>query len=830
MARHAMVEARCGHHLTSRIPKAIFGKPTMSKSCNLRKNSEIIFVALVLLMMASVCPARAQTIVNLQQLTQDLDLQQRLYRDVQLEVTVCAASRPKVGVLIVQDGSGVELLDVGNLGQEIHPGERIRLQGHHCLLRKRDTGIEISAEPVVNNDGVHNQRSLQGEATLKAGQNQIRLDCFNSIQNFNLNVTYWVSNGPPQDFSTSNFWHAVVDDSGRTNFLPGLRAECYEGDYWQAIPEISLLEPTRTGTVASFDIGFRTRDEMVAIRYDGYFNVPDDGKYLFRVHSRDGSILWLGKPELPILHIGKTNLPEASRGYYAEQMNSLLERRWITLEGHVNAVSKTAEGLELELGPDRDMVRVWVADAAGLDVSPLRNARVKVTGIGRGVLTSDHRIVLGKVFVASSKEIALIEKASDREPSVPIASIGQVRSLSLEDARHALPVRIQGVVTEVINYKAGRGLVLQDDMRGIYVNAFAASNISSALGQFLEVEGHTATGYFAPVINADKITYLGEGRLPEPAHPSWAELLNGSMDSQWTELNGLVTDVKSNVVTLLLPEGRLDVRMDGHKESELKSYEKNFVHICGVLGASWNAANREVQVGYVKMRNATVSIDASAPTDPFDAIVKTPRDLLRFDPQATAFRRVKVRGTIVYADATQVFLEQDGAGLRLLPADKTEVHPGDLVEAVGYPEIGRTALTLREVILRKTGEIPLPTANKLNNSELTQQGLDSTRVRITGQLLGWHPEQRTLVLEMQSGAHLYFARLPQAESLSLRIGSQLALDGVYVSQGQNLWTGARADFFELLLNSSEDIVVISQAPWWTLKRLLIFVHTHPIAC
>jgi signal transduction histidine kinase len=130
---------------------------------------------------------------------------------------------------------------------------------------------------------------------------------------------------------------------------------------------------------------------------------------------------------------------------------------------------------------------------------------------------------------------------------------------------------------------------------------------------------------------------------------------------------------------------------------------------------------------------------------------------------------------------------------------------------------------LREVILRKTGEMPLPAANKLSNSQLTQAGLDSTRVRITGRLLGWHYEQRTLVLEMQSDEHLYFARLANADSPSLRIGSQLALDGVYVSQGQNLWTGARADFFELLLNSSEDIVVLLQPPWWTLKRLMIFV-------
>ena len=456
----------------------------------------------------------------------------------------------------------------------------------------------------------------------------------------------------------------------------------------------------------------------------------------------------------------------------------------------------------------------------------MRNARVKVAGVGRAALTADRRLVLGKMFTASAREIQFVEEAPGSKSASPITSISQVQGLPIEAARRALPVRLRGVVTDAKNSVYDRWMSFQDDSRGIFVSLTLVTNIAPAFGEFWEVQGHSSAGDFAPVVIADKMTLLGAGRLPEPVRPTWTELLNGSKDVQWAELQGLVTDVQSNRVTLLLPEGRLEVQMDGYDQAELSPFQKTIASIRGVLYAVWNAETREVHVGGVRMRNATISVDTSAPADPFDAVVKTPRELLLFDAQATAFRRVKVRGQIIYADATQVFLQEDGAGLRLLPAGKTEVHPGDLVEAAGYPDIGRPALLLREVLLHKTGIAPLPEPRKqLTDSELTRENLDSTRVSVEGKLLGWHLEQGVPVLEMQSGSHLYLARLAPGEraELSLRTGSRLALKGVYVASSHNSHPGVEAESFELLLNSPADISVLSQPTWWTLQRMLILV-------
>jgi len=770
--------------------------------------------------------ANAQVIRNLRQLARASDSPQPITRDVDLEVTVCAASRPKVGVLIVQDETGVELLQVGDFKRDLHPGDQISIRHESCLLRKREMGVELSAVPVARNDGLHSWSRETGEATLAAGMIPLRVEWFNYWRSFGLDVSWGTSNEPPNSVQASNLWHAVLTESGETNFLRGLQAECYEGT-WQTIPDFNLLEPTKTTLVTNFDLSVRSRDERVGIRFSGFLNVPSDGRYQFAIWSDDGSILFLGDPNVHLVTLGHTNAPTAQLSKLSgDDFNHLDNARWTEVEGRVSFVSQTGEGLKFDLGTDRHVLAVRVADATGLNLSALINARVQVTGIGRTAMTVSQTPVLGKLFAVSAKSIVFVEQpTAPNEPRVPITSVSQVQGLPIEHARQALPVRIRGTVTGATITTRERWMSFQDDTRGIFVRLSAISNAAPAVGELWEIEGQSAAGDFAPIVDATQATRLGEGLLPPPVKPTWTELLNGSRDVQWAELNGLVTDVHSNSMTLHLPEGRLDVELEGYFEPELKPFLKAVVRIRGVLYAAWDATTREVRVGRVMMRNSAVSVDVPAPADPFDAALRTPRELLLFDAQASAFRPVKVRGQIVYADSTQLFLQTEGTGLRLLPMEKTDSRPGDLVEVVGYPNIGRLELLLRETLVKKVGEAPLPPAKILSESSLTQGNLNATRVRVDGKLLGWHTEEGGPVLEMQSDAGLFLARIASGRTtpLALRAGSRLALEGIYVGRGNGQSPSVDSESFELLLNSPADITVLSQPSWWTLPRLLALV-------
>lgn len=779
-------------------------------------------------------PEGPVVITNLLQLSASLNpTNTHVYGDLHLEVLVCAASRPKIGVFIVQDATSVEVLELDTPKEKILPGDRIRIEGRRCLLRRRDFGIEISTPPAVDNDGLH-ERTTNGEVTLKSGLIPLRLDWFNCVRVSLLELSCREPNGQMLDISKSIFYRPAP--SRGTNLLPGLRATCYEGvGYWENVPDFRLLPPTKTEITTNIDPAIRTRDEMVGIRFSGYFNVPADGTYNLQLHSDDGSLLFLGDPGLSVVKLGSADVPSAGSSIIDRPLASLAERPWMRVEGRVSFISQTGEGLEFELHSERNSIRVKLVDSGDLDPTRLLNAYVRVTGVGCGVLTTDGRRVLGQLVAASTNELTILEQNPGNSKLPPTLDTAlQVQSLRLDDAKRGLPVRIRGVVTSV-SPPLQHWISIQDDERGIFIECISVSNAAPKLGELWEVSGHTGAGDFAPIVMAEALHYLGPGRMPGPLRPKWNELNDGGMDAQWVEFGGLVTEIQTNMqptqtnmmMTLLLPEGHLDVQMEGYYASDLKQFQNAVVRIRGTLYAVWDATTHEVQVGQILMRNAIVNVDIAAPADPFDAATKTPSELYLFDAQATGFQRIKIQGQAICIETKRIFLMDRGQGLQILLAgtNTANLRAGDTVEAVGYPDISGPSPLLREAIVRKTGGGTLPAPTPLTEDELTGTGLDSTRVKVTGELLECHFEPGTWVLEMQSGRYLFFARVPLrpgSGDYSLRAGSHLALSGVYVREGDpQRETGAES--FYLLLNSPADITVLSQPSWWTLQRLLIVV-------
>ena len=757
------------------------------------------------------------TITNLAQLTSSLALQSRLSCNVRLEGIVCAASKPSLGVLVMQDDTGVELLELGCRPEQFTPGDRIRIEGNCALLRRRDLGTQISAAPVVDNDGLHPLQLRTGKVVLKAGRVPLEVDWFNRMYGFGLDVSLMQSNGQPQAISDSALSHLAAQSSrGDTNLLPGLQVEAYEDD-WVQVPDFDLLTPVKTGITTNFSLPFRPRDELVGLRFTGFFNAPKNGTYTFSLTSDDGSLLFIGPPEVPVQKLGTAEVRTAAAGWVSQPMNQLEERRWLSVEGRVSSVSRKGQGLELELSSGADSLSLGVADADGLDPAVLMNSRVRAVGVGRAALSASGRLILGRLCVSSGKDIQRLPSEGGPANPLPLVVISHVQELPVEEAARQLPVRVRGVVTAANH--AEHWFSLQDDTRGIFVEC-SLSNSFPRSGEFWEVIGHTAPGNFAPEIVAEKMEQLGRGTMPEPARPGWNELANGSMDAQWVEFRGVVSDVQSNRLTFLLPDGTLEATMENHIEADLKQYLHAVVRVRGTLFAIWNAGTREVQFGSVLMRNATVSMEVPPPANPFDAPVKSARDLLRFDVQAAAFSPVKVRAQVLCADAQTIFAMDEGAGLRVQAADAPALRPGDWFEAVGYPEISGPSPQLRYAVVRQSGTGSLPKPNVLAESDWMGKGLDSTLVAVEGSLVEMHSEQGSAVLEMKSNGHLFVARLqPGTPQLSPRPGSRLRLTGVYVQTGGQRRPPNQAESFELLLNSAADISVLSQPSWWTLKRL-----------
>ena len=786
-----------------------------------RRPAPRLLTVLVLLLLLRPHPTAAlTTISNIQQLQNATRGGVRAVAGLDLVATVCAASRPETGAVVVQDATGVDLLELGDATPHLHPGDRIHLESDASLLRPREFGVEISGVPVVDNDGHHEPGEVDGTVNLSAGFHALRLEWFNGILGSALELACAGPQLPLQPVASTNLWHAAV--AAPSSFSPGLQVAVYEG-FWEALPDFAWLPVVKTGVVSSVSREFVTQPEKVGLRFTGYFYAPRPGAYQFHLLSDDGSMLFLdaSPPRVQVLVPGELPVPVVAMA--GQVMPASDAGAWVCLEGRIHFISTTGLGWQVELQSGTGPLQIRVVDATGLDPARWLHRRVRLRGLGRSILTLDDQRVLGRVLVAGGEDLQLLEEATVTDSAPPLLTSAEaVQRLSREEADRHLSVRIRGVLTSVApDYY--HFLSLQDDTRGLFVNFNSITNGRfPASGELWEVTGHTLPGDFAPVVVADSLRFLGESRLPEPVHPSWNQLINGSMDVQWVEIEGVVTAVNTNKLTLLLPEGSLQIATDYQNERTLRPFLNSHVRIRGTLFAEWQGDTHEVRPGRFRMQNLTINVDSPAPQDVFDAPLKTIRELLHFDVRGTAFPRFKVRGQVIYADFRQIFLMDRQAGLRVLPAGNPELQPGDLVEAVGYPEISGLSPVLREAVLRKTGTAPLPVAPALTDAEMLNSSNDATRIRLTGKLLSWHTEAGAQVLEMQSGTALFVARLnlSAADPPAWRTGSLLALTGVCVGQIRSHPSNREMDAFELLVASPADLLLLSQPSWWTLSRML----------
>ncbi len=216
--------------------------------------------------------------------------------------------------------------------------------------------------------------------------------------------------------------------------------------------------------------------------------------------------------------------------------------------------------------------------------------------------------------------------------------------------------------------------MVQDRTAGITLTAWNPSlGAPPQVGELVEVEGVTDPGEFAPRVHAVRITRLGTGELPPPVHPYWDQLINGSLDTEFVEIEGVVTTVRADGVTLLTHGGKINVLVFGTNGGTngvaLKPYEDALIRLRGCLFASWDAATHEVNVSEIRMFTPSVTVVEPAPADAFAVTPKRVTDLLQFDPQASALRRVKVSGQIVTEREGEYYAMDGTNGFRFIPKE-----------------------------------------------------------------------------------------------------------------------------------------------------------------
>ena len=683
---------------------------------------------------AAETPEPSSSIVtNVLQLRQ-LDLQKSATAYfIRLEGNVWWAN-PVEGRIVLQDDSGSAELEMNLADRAVQSGQRVRIEGQGTIARKGG-GFKLGARgAVVDNNGVHDLVEKSGSIYLRAGRHPIRVDWFNGVEKMGLDVQYEGPGQPKQEIPEARLFRAQTDAAGGgTNFVNGLNYHGFEVS-GELLPDFSRLSPVKSGTVAGFDIGVRGRDEHAGLQFDGWFEVPRDGLYTFFLRSDDGSRLFISDPAtLRLEAIGRANYPAPHRVAIGQTLRDEEDARWSEVEGKVTFVREQSDGLDLELSAGAGRMRVEIADGSGLSAATLMNARLRATGFCEGAFTTDGQRIPGVLLVPGARELELIKvsasnvgEANPAPGTLPVlASAVEVHRLKREEAERGYPVRFRGVVTSVL--PEHQAFTIQDATRGLYVEDYSEDRSSPpAIGEWLEVEGTTDPGKFAPIVKARRVTSLGEGHLPEPVRPTWDQLMNGSLDAQYVEIQGIVTAVQPDGVTLLTRGGVIEAELPvvGVKPEDMKHYENALVRVRGCFLASWDYLTHQVQAGRIRVYDADVIVDQPAPADLFSSPDKTLAELMLFDPQAGAFERVKVSGQIVYARDAELFLTDGRRGVRFIAKQAAGLDLGDQVDVVGFPDLfSGAAPVLREAVVRKVGHAALPEARKLTVGQSDSRGV-----------------------------------------------------------------------------------------------------------
>ena len=756
-----------------------------------------------------------------------------------LQGQVLAAS-PDRGTFALADGTGVALLEMKTRGQFVSPGQEIILEGNALVEGDR---VLLRDFPVVDNNDTHSLLEMSGGIFLSAGKHPFQLLWFNWLLPYGLEVYYEGPGVPRQRIPDSALFRMENSDSDKPKLVQGLDYRCYEGN-WLRVPEFDRLTPVKEGTVTNFDVGVIARDINVGLQFAGYIEVPRTGIYTFSTKSDDGSLLYVDEKPAWIEVTGTNALPVPATIITRQSLGADQDDRWSQVEGIVTFASEEAGMLNLELTSDAGQMHVSVADSTGVSPHDLLKRRVRVTGICLSTSTTDGQIVAGTLLAPGVAQVQVLNEseltAGQRGMSLTaptdtsgatalpvLTTVGRIKELNRHEWERGYPVKLRGVITAVLD----SGFFIHDASGSIYARWHAPTDPEvPRVGDFREITG-TTFAEFAPNIHVQSAPYLGRGTLPEPVRPTWDQLINGSLDTDYVEVQGIVTAVDTSGVTLLTRTGKISITLPDLDPVTLGRYENALVRIRGCVVPVRDIKTQQVELGKIALIDETVDVDEPAPANPFSAPLEHASDLLMFDPRAGALERVKIAGQIVYGHDGEYFLMDGHDGLRFFPKTNVVLNAGDLVQVVGFPELGGPSPLLREAVVRKVGADSLPLPLPIPDYSLFSRRYDSTLVQVQAKLTGIVRTPSDQVLELQAGTRGFVARLRTSDGLlpDISPGSLLELTGVYAGQGGDVASGREIDSFDLLLNSSANIAVLAKPSWWTLRHMLTIVGAMALA-
>jgi signal transduction histidine kinase len=474
---------------------------------------------------------------------------------------------------------------------------------------------------------------------------------------------------------------------------------------------------------------------------------------------------------------------------------------------------------------------------------PSLDCSVSVHGVVERLLNEKGMLEPAVLWVATPQEISLAPEplihgspspgATNESPR--LAGIAEVRDFSATQTNEEERVKIRGIIT-YIDLNLG-DFYLQNGDDGILIYGQLNAGLYPCLsqeGDYVEVEVNVSAG---SVLATSFARVLGKGSFPEPARPSWDRLMTGQYDSRWVEMEGVVTAIEKQRLTLSISGGQIIVWINQLDANALRSLSGSLVRVRGVCSPVVNERDQRLGVRMLLPSSEFVENLTPGRENPFNATSVPIAAVMGTGQQVGGLpsQFVKTMGVVTCRQPRLLFIQDGTDGVRVSLAEDAQVELGDEVEAVGWPQPDGFSAKLGEAVVRRIGRGVLPTAVPIdlltNNASDLEQQRDGTRVELEAVLIGQSVDQSVCVLNLQDerSQQVFCAYLPLTkaeQTFHIPVGSRLRLEGVFKTiRDKAPDVDQAATSFEMYLNSPGDIVVTARPTWWNSEHVLWLVAT-----
>ncbi len=527
--------------------------------------------------------------------------------------------------------------------------------------------------------------------------------------------------------------------------------------------------------------------------------------------------------------------------------------KWVELEGEVR-YRQLGRETSFDLQTAGGSVRVYWRGRQDLVHVPAPGTWVVARGICRGAFNEQGLWVAAQLWAAGADAVmqvgaergkSVAPKSGGATPVSTLTKIDQIRRLSAEQLRSRPQVKIRGVITELV------GAFMQDDTAGIEV-AFQGNESRKVTepGTYIEVEGWGGLGDAGnPVVSADRVTVLGKGKWPEPQPMSLSQLVNGRMDAQWIEMEGVVRSTDGAHLLLICYGREVTASLTAGAAELVKGLVDAAVRVRGVGVTALDDRGR-IQGMHLLIPSLEHVEVVDAPADPAQLPVRPIGTLLGLSGPRESYHRVKVEGVVTLQETPKWFLpDASGAGMAVFKEEvvldarfgrsrwlfwrtaqtnsvaKSEqtFAPGDRVQVVGFPETRGYSPVLTEVTVTKVGG-----PDEVKPYEATVNGIndgraDSSLVVVAGVVQGLNTIGRhhVIALEWNDRILQVFTHAVEGQALKIEPGSKLRITGIcQVDSAPYAELGQRVAAVRIMTRKAADLVVLARPPWWNMRRAL----------